>query len=117
MIGLSTPTFDLDGSVLLLKTESSDLTSTSRRVTRSATLDGKVSLADMGFSHGDRTLSILAQSITKAKEASVFYLQENYPLLLLTCAEGAFVGTIDGMSRNESELNISFLVKEKLMEV
>lgn len=116
MISLSSVTFDLDGSVVLHNTDRSDLTNTERRVTRTATLDGGVVLADMGYVDGDRTLRVSVRNPSLELEGQTAYLQRTYPLVIMTCREGGFLGTIATMQHRRGELSIDFLVKEKLTE-
>jgi hypothetical protein len=116
MISISTPTFDLNGSVVIHKSQASNLSNTTRRVSRTATLDGGVAMADMGFSDGDRTLQVVAAEADRDLESKLLYLQTNYPLLVLCCEKGCFLGAIDSLSRRQGALSLSFLVKEKLTE-
>ena len=116
MISISTVTFDLNGNIVLLNAGKSDLSSATRRVTRSSTLDNGVVLADLGFTEGDRTLDIVVSNSSIEQEESIKYLQKTYPLVVLSCRDGAFLGVIADRSRQASELAFSFLVKEKLTE-
>lgn len=116
MISISAPTFDLNGSLLLTRVFKSDLDSGSRRVTRTATLDGGVALADMGYAHGDRTLRLVAGGVTRETVEQAAYLQRNYPLLLVATMEGVFLGAIESLSVRGGDLSLNYLVKEKLTE-
>lgn len=115
MISICAPTFDLAGQLLLPGTLMADPPGQSRRVTRTATLDGGVSLADMGFSHGDRTVSLVARC-TLGQEERARYLQRQYPLLMLAIREGVFLGAISSLSVSNGQLRMNFLVSEKLTE-
>lgn len=114
MIAFATPTFDLNGSVTLKKTSKSDIETIERRVTRTATLDGGVEIADMGFTHGDRTLNIRARKESLETEAAIKYLLVNYPIVVCTTRDGVFHGAIERMNRNQGELNVTFLIQEKI---
>jgi hypothetical protein len=116
MISISAPVFDLDGNLLIARVSNSDLDSGSRRVTRTATLDGGVSLADMGYAHGDRTLRIVAEKATREMVDQAAYLQRNYPLLLVATTEGVFLGAIESLAVRGGDLSLNYLVKEKLTE-
>ena len=114
MIVLSTPTFDLNGSVILKRTSKSNIETRERRVTRTATLDGGVEIADMGFTDGDRTLNIRARRESIGTEDAIRYLMENYPILVCTTRDGAYHGVIERMGRQAGELTVTFLIQEKI---
>jgi len=116
MVSISAPSFDLNGQVILRKTESSDVYAQSRRVSKTKTLDLGVSLQDLGFTHGDRTLKLTAQRITQADHEAVKYLQENYPQLMVSIAEGLFLGVIESINIQSGDLVINYFVKERLAE-
>ena len=67
MIGLSTITFDLDGARIFSGDRNAELKNRKgdRRISRTATLDGGVLIADLGFSDGDRTLSAIELDATQ----------------------------------------------------
>jgi hypothetical protein len=111
---LASTTFDLEGNVILRMAERSTVFAQSRRVTRSKTLDGGVSLSDLGFSHGDRTMIVKSKISSKAEYEAVQYLFSNYPTLILSIDEGAFLGSISGIDLRNDELLITFLPTEKL---
>lgn len=64
-----------------------------RRVTRTATLDGGVSVYDTGCSVADRELIIKAPKATVALAAFFTYMVETYDTVILTTNEGAYEGT------------------------
>lgn len=114
MISFSTPAFDLAGSVILIRTERSDIQNTSRRVSRSATLDGSVSISDLGFTDGDRTFRIKATRISAEIYEAMAYIQQNYPLVMISTERGIFLGAIENLSVSRGVLRATYLVKEKL---
>ena len=65
---ISTPTFDLNGSLALRLADGSDIKSGARRVSRNATLDGGAVITDGGYSDADRTLVIRYSEMTEADE-------------------------------------------------
>jgi len=115
---LSSLSFDLNGLAILKRSDLSRFDDTSRRVTRVATLDAsEVAFSDLGFSHGDRTFTIIEKRPSKALIDSVRYLQRTYPLLVLGCRVGCFSGAIQNMDVSNNTLTLTFLVKESLTEV
>lgn len=114
MISFSAVSFDLNGQVILQHTEASDVFAQSRRVSRAETLDGGVSLSDLGFTHGDRTLGIRSNNVSQSTHESISYLQRTYPQLLISIHEGLFLGAIENINIRNGVLFIRYLVKEKL---
>lgn len=116
MIGLSTLTFDLDGHVLLhagVKTQEPIMT---RRVSRTATLDGSSVLSDLGFSDSDGTYFLSFQRITQAQIESLKYLIQNYNRLMLCSKNGAFEGVLSVLDMNELPIKATFLIEKKVSE-
>lgn len=114
MIAISTPTFDLNGSLVIKDYDpATDISSLSRRVSRTATLDGGCEIEDKGLSHGDRTFSIqFPASLTDAN--ALKYLVESYLLLKIATAEGMFTGAVENLRINAGEITATIFIKEKL---
>ena len=74
--------------------QNSDIRQRQRRVNRVKTLDGDVYLDDLGFSHGDRTITIQVD-ITQTDEDVLFNIAENHALIWLSLTEGAFTAAIE----------------------
>ncbi len=113
MIFISSPTFDLSGTLILGRTELSDTSTQSRRVRRTKTLDGGVSISDMGYTHGDRTFNIVAERSSRADYERATYLHQTYPLLQLSCKEGLFLGSVESVNVAGGKLYLTFLVLSK----
>lgn len=60
MIGITVPTYDLNGFAVLdsINNDASTTRDLTRRATRTATLDGAAVLNDLGFSDSDRTITV-----------------------------------------------------------
>lgn len=115
MIGISTPTFDSEGSILLRNIEQdNDLMERSRRVTRTATIDGGAEIEDMGMSHADRTFTIRARGLSKADFDKLALILESYPLINITTDEGAFKGAPEHISYGNDITNLRILIKQKI---
>lgn len=115
MISISTPTFDLDGSMVIRKYDpSTDFRSKSRRVSRTATLDGGCVIEDNGLSHSDRTFRITASSLSEADVLHLNDLIGAYATLYISTREGIFSGVIENLGDSSGVMTLSFLVKEKL---
>lgn len=117
MIGISSLTFDLKGSIILRGYEkSSTLIDLSRRITRTATLDGGVDIEDRGLSHGDRTLTVSIKNISKESAGTLKYLIENYAEVRVSTNEGCFLAVIKTHRIRSGDLNLKIFVKSKLTE-
>lgn len=116
MVTLSAPFYDLNGAVVLPRTQESTMKDKTRRVSRAKTLDAGVALSDLGFSDGDRTLKIKSQKVSETVYAVVDYLQQNYPIVMLSSAEGMFTGSISSVRIRRGSLSLTYLVKEKIAE-
>lgn len=115
MIGISTPTYSPNGSILLKDIETdSDVPPRERRITRTATLDGEAEIEDMGMSHADRTFVIRARGLTRAEYDLLALGVEGFPLLIITTAEGAFMGAPEHLSINDGITTLRILIKEKI---
>ena len=116
MVSFSTTNFDLNGQVILQRTRTSDVYNRSRRVSATKTLDLGISLQDSGYTDADRRFKIVSQRISRADHEAVQYLQENYPLVMVSIPEGLFLGVIENTDIRSGDLIINFFVKEKLTE-
>jgi len=96
-----------------MNTRASNITRQSRRVNRKKTLDGGVSINDMGFSHGDRTFEIVSDPATIAEYERARYMHQAYPSLLLSCDEGLFFGTLKSVLVDRGKLYLTFLTGSK----
>ena len=115
MIIISTKEFDIDGSIILHEDlERSDIRNTSRRVSRTATLDGQVNLDDAGYTDGDRIIHIFAQNIPKADYDNLQRIHRLYTTLRCATEEGLFEGVIETLSLSGGEASIRFLVSSRL---
>lgn len=117
MIGISTQTYDLNGTRIFqqadIETEASNRT-LSRRVTRVATLDGGSVLSDSGAAHGDREILVVEPRADEEAVAWAAYIVENYELVTVAMRDGAFSGCPETYRVNGGSLEINVLVKEKL---
>ncbi len=117
MIGISTTTFDVNGSMLLTDVDDrSDKPEISRRVTRKATLDGNAEIEDMGSSDADRTFTIRARGLSKADYDKLALMVQLYPLLVITTAEGAFEGAPERIRNVNGVTFFNVLINQKLSE-
>jgi hypothetical protein len=111
---LSSLTFDLDGAIILEILDDSDLGTTSRRVTRIATLDGGVAINDFGYSAADKILLLRFQSTSKTEVDRVRRLVELYDRLNLSVDGQFYVVAPNQMLINQGVHELSLLVIQKV---
>lgn len=119
MIGISTQTYDIIGAWLFTNTDlDKDMKnrSGSRRVSRSATLDGAAAVYDTGYSDGDRTISAVERWASEAAVAFARYIVEHYAFVAVTTEDGAYKAVPSSYKLNNGNLQIEFLITEKLSE-
>lgn len=113
MIIITAPSYDPLGVVEINELPSSDTEGHARRVNRIQTLDGGVDISDGGYSHGDRTLTILWRP-AQAEADSVVRLAQTYPLLNISTRDGAYNGAISKVQSSNGQQKIEFLIKGEL---
>ena len=97
MIGISTRIFDLNGARILRDDEIDQKyvctnTDLQRRMSRTATLDGGVSIYDTGYAVGDRDITVRVSNASKEVVVFMAYLTKTYNEIVVTTNESAFIG-------------------------
>jgi len=119
-IGISANTYDLNGAFYLSGREldpekTRTNTNRERRASRTATLDGGVSIYDTGYAAGDRTMGIHIKDPSPEIIAAMNYLIETYSLLTVTTDEAAFTAIPAKFSVAEDGLaTLTLLVTEQI---
>ena len=111
---LSTPTYDLDGSIELALTALAEPGGARRRVNRIATLDGGVAVNDFGFSDADRTLLLRWKPTDQAQHEDIERLAQTYPLLQVATRGGVYLAAPETYTQGSDESTLRLLVVEKL---
>ena len=115
-VSLCSQLFDYAGvHFLRLDVAGSDLSTLSRRVSRTATLDGGALLIDNGYSVADATFTLRLADVSLAARAALLATLANHSLLSLSCRLGCFVGAVERVDEAQG-LNIRFLVLKSLTE-
>lgn len=96
-IGISAIIFDTFGALYvdggeLSASEALKNNMRERRSTRTATLDGGVSVYDTGYAAGDRDMEIRIPTPTREMIDFFFYMVETYNLIMITMEDGAYYG-------------------------
>jgi hypothetical protein len=113
---ISTPTFDLNGVVSLKISADSELKTNSRRVSRSATLDGGVVITDGGYSDGDRTFRVNYRDMSQEDEAKLWEIFKNYSQVIISNIEGCFSGVLEYVKCQNGSGTVSIMYKERLSQ-
>lgn len=97
-IGLAASIFDLNGALFIRGSQIDIGTSVKnrsreRRVTRTATLDGGVSVYDTGCSVADQEVTVKVPQASPALAAFFTYMVKTYDTIIVTTNESAYEGT------------------------
>ena len=109
MIALAAPQFSLSGALVLTADAKSRVADRSRRVSRTATLD-------RGYTHGDRTFSIVGPGISRADVDAVAALLEDWSLLVVSTREGCFLGAPSTLTYDGEGMTLQILISSCLSE-
>lgn len=104
-IGLSSKAYDPTG-VVLIPARDSDISSVSRRVTRTATLDGGASIVNRGYSPADRTLKVSLRFVQPPVLATAIYLLKTHGQLVISLPDGCFTGTASSFNQSNQTLEV-----------
>ena len=108
MIGLSTPTFDLEGAILLKGVNlSSDVDAGERRIAKYKNLDGTVSIYDNGFVAADTRYSLRIKDPDVDTVDTIRHLISNYAAVIITSLIGCFRAVISQYRYASGELSIT----------
>lgn len=116
MIAISTLLYDLRGHIVLSESPKSVFPDLSRRVTRTATLDGNSTLNDLGFTDGDKTYVFSFDNLVQSQVENLEYLIKNYAIVRLSTADGCFLGSISRVGSAKNPTQLTFLVKQRISE-
>jgi len=117
IISLCSALFDYAGDHLLdVDMSKSDFSFTSRRVSRSATLDGGALIVDNGYTPSDATFSLSLPDITLAQRAAVLKTIQTHSLITVSCRAGCFAGVVDKVDESGG-FKINFLISRDLTQV
>jgi hypothetical protein len=78
----------------------------SRRLSRSATLDGGGVLVDSGYSASDRVLTVNAR-VTSAEQAILEYIAKNYTRVTVVTAEGVFSCGVSNLVTDNGDVTLT----------
>lgn len=106
--------FDYNGNYLIEPDmNESDFSIASRRVSRTATLDGGALIVDNGYSPSDATFVINLPDIRFSQRVALLDMIKNHSLIVLSCKVGCFIGVVEKVDEANG-LKIRFLVKSDM---
>jgi hypothetical protein len=116
MISVCTKEFDLLGSFIISERLGivGNRDTLTRRISKSATLDGGVFINDGGLSHGDRSFQIQLNSPSQSLIDTIKYMIEYHSDFTISKEDGLFSGVIEDLSDSGTRYTVSLSVREKL---
>lgn len=106
--------FDPVGVISLEALPGSDLSASTRRVTRTATLDGNAVIIDNGYTSADSTLNVEA-ALTEAEARRLHHLMQTYPEIIASTPDGCYLGVVESVRQGrDGRIAISFLIQRTL---
>jgi len=115
IISICSHLFDYAGDFLLTAETDSDLSHISRRVSRSATLDGGCIIVDNGYTPSDATLTIVVSQITDSTRLALLQMIKTHSAITIAYQNNIFLGVVEKVD-DTNQLKIKFLVKSALNE-
>jgi len=102
------------GGFVSLDTNTAPPRDGSRRISRTATLDGGAVITDGGVTDADRSFDFTAIQALEDTIETLWAMFQAEDLVHLSCPEGVFSGYLQRVKITASGVNISFMVYEKL---
>jgi len=106
--------FDYAGNFLVpVQDMDSDISHISRRVSRSATLDGGSIIVDNGYSASDATFTIVIRDIDNSQRLAIMAMIKRHSVLIISVKENIFSGVVETLTDKDT-MKIKFLVYQQL---
>jgi hypothetical protein len=114
MIGIAAQVYDDQGARIFESATEQNNRQGSRRLSRTATLDGGVWINDGGYCDGDRDFTV--QELNATIEAIEFAQRvvESYNLVTISTDHGVYSAAPSTYEVSDGGVTMKFLVKEKL---
>lgn len=111
-IGLKKITAEAGSAVLIRDDSRTSIKSYRPRVTRSPTLDGGAVIYNLGYSDGDREITVVSL-VDSATEEKLRSMVQDELFIIISTRDGVFYGSIDSMQVDRGSLNLKFLAQER----
>lgn len=116
MIAISAPVFDITGAMVFKDAGDSEFDTVSRRVSRTATLDGGAYVSDAGYSDADITLVFKVKQLTSADVINLRRMFSSYNTLVATTPRAAYSVAPTGFTYRSGVGTLTLYVREKISE-
>jgi hypothetical protein len=118
MIGIASTIFDTNGARLFNANPAEDAKNRAgeRRISRTATLDGGVSVTDFGYSDGDRDVNIAEDPTTQEAVEFARYITETYNRVTVAMEDGAYEAAPKSYGISDGKLSMKLYLIAKLSE-
>jgi len=114
IISICSKLFDYAGDFLLSIQElESDLSYISRRISRSATLNGGAIIVDNGYAPSDATFTIVIRDIDNVTRLRLITMIKRHSAISVSIKENIFSGVVENLTDKDS-MKIRFLVNQQL---
>jgi len=119
LVSIKVREYDLDGAIILdADVGDSDLKEYTRRVNRVKTLDQNAVIIDNGFSHADRTLSIVAHHLSDHEVSKLRYINQNYDQIEISVPDGIYLANLQTVKDNGGgDVTLTVLIESALATV
>lgn len=110
------PTLYSRNHVFVKASLESDFAYLSRRINRTATLDGGAFIADNGYTASDGTIKIVidaSNNSTQTAETLALIIQQ-FGMVTVASKHGIFLAAFDSITPSKNQLSVKFLIKSKL---
>jgi hypothetical protein len=115
MISISSPVFDVDGNMLSHRLDTTaNLFTQSRRVSRTATLDGSAIIEDLGYSVADRTLTLAVRGLSRSDADNLERMVQGNTRLVVSSDAGIFSCAISNYNYSDGVATLTALVGSDL---
>jgi hypothetical protein len=102
------------GDCIVLNTNSQPVQENTRRLSRTATLDGGAVITDGGWSDADRNFEFMVKNVSEYIRDALWALFLRESQVHLACPEGVFAGYLQRIRIAGADVTVSFMVQEKL---
>ncbi|WP_136247929.1 hypothetical protein [Halomonas borealis] len=106
LIGLAARTYDPQGALQVPWREGTEDASLSRRVTRTATLDGGVAITNRGHAPGDRTVTLSLEGQPLGVIERARRLLRLHGQVTVSLRDGCYVATLSDYNDRRQELTV-----------
>jgi len=114
MISISNATANSTyGSVILKNHPKNEHLNGPARVTRTANLDGTVTINHGGVCDGDRTFKAFG-TLDKTNTDILWYIYQNSTLVVVSAPDGCYMGVIEYLDLNGGNVDMTILIKERI---